>query len=243
MSLGNFKKDIVNKDIPLSNLLREAKIIGLNHKKNKFVSWINKELNGYDRDKVSNYRILKGNIKGFNPYRGWIPIFYNDPKTQELVSRMGVSQSVGQLEKLLENIKNDNLMYMKYSPEVEANIRKTIDTETEIALFVNSSQVFGILDSVRNILLDQILKIESKNSSNNSSVEGKKNVGFWNKGKGARLINSKISGFNIGIKNEGEDMYVEGNEFSLKNKNNRDEKWFSMQNPWIWLIFTVVGGL
>lgn len=38
---------------------------------------------------------------GFNPYRGWIPVLFEDHSTSQLLSRRGVSQSVAELDDLV----------------------------------------------------------------------------------------------------------------------------------------------
>lgn len=257
MSIKELRINITNKDIPVSNLLREAKIIATEYEMYDFVLWIDKELNGYKEEDTPSYRIMKGIIKGLNPYNGWIPISFQDNNIQESVSKMGTRQPIGQLEELLKNSK-DNILRMKYSSDKEKIIREAIGYQTEIALFIDSSQVYSILEYDRNYLLEKILSIKD--------MEEKKSIGILNKGKNNKFIDNSFVGLDVGIQDEGEETYASGNKFLNNvshiekieiikgdkieqhgdhpkveiNKENKKEGWFSMSKPLVYFLVLLV---
>ncbi len=146
-------------DVKVSTLLREAKIVASNLNQNDFISWLDKELNGYSKDdKVPEYRVIKGIPQGHNPYRGWIPYFNNDPKSQEIISSRGIGQSVGQLEEILKSDKGS--LAVKYPPDVEAQLRKSIRYDIDIQLSIDRAAVVGIIEHVRNIILDWSINLK-----------------------------------------------------------------------------------
>jgi hypothetical protein len=218
MSVKELKANIINKDIPVSNLLREAKIIAMEYEMYDFISWIDKELNGYKEEDAPSYRMMKGIIKGFNPYNGWIPIAFQDNNVQESVSKMGTRQPIGQLEELLKNSK-DNILRMKYSSGKEKIIREAIGCETEIALFIDSSQVYSILEHDRNCLLEKILSIKD--------VEEKKSIGISNNV-------SHIEKIEI-IKGDKIEQIGDHSKVEI-NKEDKKEGWFSMSKPLVYFI-------
>lgn len=157
ISIKNLSEETVNKNIAVSELLRKAKIVASELELSDFLKWIDFELNGYGGEKVPEYRILKGDIRAFNPFRGWIPFVHTDPKTNDALSTRGVNQSVGALEEL---IKGNKKLSMKYPSELESRLRKSIDFETEINLFIDKSQIVGIVEAVRNTLFDWLIKLD-----------------------------------------------------------------------------------
>ncbi len=157
------KNEIVKSDSKLSDLLRKTKIIAQEINDEKFLKWIEKELNGYNKnDKVPEYRIVEGEPMGWNPRRGWIPFIHEDPKTQELLSKRIVSQSTGELENLVESEEKPNNLRMPYPEEIQVKFSKSVGLTTKFILFIPSVAIYRILNSVRNKLLDWVIEVDRK---------------------------------------------------------------------------------
>jgi len=157
------KNDIVKSGIKLSDLLRKTKIIAQEIDDKKFLKWIEKELNGYnENDKIPDYRIVKGEPMGWNPYNGWIPFIHENPKTQELLSKRVISQSIGELENLVENKEKSNSLQMPYPVEIQAKFSKSVGLTTKFTLFIPSLAIYRILNSARNKLLDWVISVGKK---------------------------------------------------------------------------------
>jgi len=157
------KNEIVKSDSKLSDLLRKAKIIAQEINDEKFLKWIEKELNGYNKnDKIPGYRTVEGEPMGWNPYRGWIPFIHEDPKTQEVLSRRGNIQSIGELENLVEGGEKSNNLQMPYPEEIQSKLSRSVGLTTKFTLFVSPVAIYRILNSVRNKLLDWIIEVSRK---------------------------------------------------------------------------------
>lgn len=187
--INNLKEEAINKNISVSELLRKAKSIASELELSDFLKWIDFELNGYGNEPVPEYRIIKGDPRGFNPFRGWVPFIHTDPAIQEKLSTRGDNQSVGALEEI---VKGDKKLAMKYPPDLEAKLRESINFDTEIILFIDKSQVVGIIEAVRNTLFDWLIKLEK------AGIQGENDEEFSaDEKKVAQEIESKIKIGNI----------------------------------------------
>ena len=148
--------------VPISELLRKAKIVAVKLDLTEFSIWIEKELNGYDtsaKEIFPKYREVRGEPKGWNPYHGWQPIIFTEEGTAERMSKRDIHQPIGELDDLLRN--NDaHTLAVTYSAEAKMNIMKAIQTETDVQFVMGRSAIAGILDAVRNLILDWALKLE-----------------------------------------------------------------------------------
>jgi len=147
---------------PVSELLRKAKIAAVKLDLQDFLKWIEKELNGYGAtDEIPPYRLVSGEIKGWNPYHGWQPVIFGNPETQKLLSERKIGQPIGELHELLTRKEANGPFVVPFPPEVEKNLRDGFDIQpSDIKLHIDRSQISGILDAVRNIILDWGLKLE-----------------------------------------------------------------------------------
>lgn len=126
----------------------------------EFLTWIDKELNGYDdNDKCPEYRKLSGQVKFWNPYRGWCPVIFSNTKIEEVFSYRYSKQSIDETEELLKS--NNNEFEMPFPADIANQIMNSYP-KTEVSLMINRISLIGILNSVRNNLQDWILNIEMK---------------------------------------------------------------------------------
>lgn len=66
--------------------LREAHLIASKLRLTEFDTWIQLELKGYvsyQEEDVPDYRNVKGRLKAFNPYKGWIPVQYSNNELEK----------------------------------------------------------------------------------------------------------------------------------------------------------------
>ena len=162
-------------NVDVSVLLRKAKLIASELKQKSFIDWIDKELNGYSKnDKVPEYRIVKGIPQGFNPYRGWVPYIHTDAKSQEIISQRGIGQSVGQLEEILKS--KGNHFEVKFPPDIAKLLREGIQMEVDLRLTIDRSEVSGILEHIRNAILDWSIELQKKGVPNETSKFTKQEI-------------------------------------------------------------------
>jgi hypothetical protein len=159
--------DAANDNTSVSQLLRKAKIAATKLELKDFLTWINKELNGYDPgDELPEYREIPADLRAFNPFRGWQPVRFEDVETQNIVSKRGVSQPISELEKLNEDSNGD--LRIPLNPEAYNNISKAVNFDGEIVHFVANNSIDGIIGAVKNRILDIALELESNGITGDS---------------------------------------------------------------------------
>src|SRR5271154_2225264 len=61
------------------DVLRKALVVAKKLDVTDFQEWIERELKGYGPgDDIPKYRVVKGELKARNPYRGWIPVVFDN---------------------------------------------------------------------------------------------------------------------------------------------------------------------
>lgn len=156
--------EALNPEISISDLLRKAKVVSVKLDLKDFLEWINNELNGYmgkNSDELPSYRIVSGEIKAWNPYHGWLPVHFEDPKTARSLSRRAVAQPIAEIEDIVKE-KTGSHLFINYSPETKHEIMKAINFEADVSCRVSRNVIVGILEAVRNLILDWSLRLEQE---------------------------------------------------------------------------------
>lgn len=159
------QKDALDPTVRVSDLLRKASVVAFKLNLRDSTQWIEDELKGYPNkapEEVPDYRRLKGEVKGFNPYRGWQPVIFENTETHELVSERSAQQSVGELDDLLASSKGETTFHMEYPHSVKKTLVEGMGIQTDVVLFVSRSSIAGILDRVRNAVLEWSLQLEKE---------------------------------------------------------------------------------
>jgi len=152
------QRDALNRNASVSDLLRKALVVSKKLKISEFEKWVTNELNGYSED-IPDYRLVKGTVQGWNPYHGWQPVVFRDPPKMDFFSERKCTQSIAEIEKLLEG-KTNGEFYMPFSSKTEQILRKSIGLDIQITLIVPETFMVRILDAVRTIILNWTLKLE-----------------------------------------------------------------------------------
>ncbi|MDX1536033.1 MAG: hypothetical protein R3346_04735 [Candidatus Spechtbacterales bacterium] len=153
--------EIQDSNIPVSTLLRKVKVFAEKLGQKDFLEWVNLELNGYASDSAyPEYRKISGQVKGWNPYRGWIPLHFTKKETQELISSRYIKQSVSEMEELLNS--DTERFEMPFSDEVASQILADSEPKTKVSLFFDRSTITSILNQVRNRLLDWAIELDKQ---------------------------------------------------------------------------------
>jgi len=156
------QKEAMDSRIKLSDSLRKALIIASKLNLEDFRKWIKKELMGYTKDDQSpDYRKIRGSVKYFNPYHGWQSVLFKTSKSQDILSTRANGQSIAELEELLSTSKPGDMLTMQISPEIlNKAFPEAIELNMPPCLVVGHTEIAGIIDSVRNILLEWSIKLE-----------------------------------------------------------------------------------
>lgn len=175
MSLINeIKSELTSQTVPIADTLRKAKILASQIKLEEFKQWLKYELDGYpNKQSLPEYRKMMahniGTFSGpFNSMARNVPIpTANLPESvKEFAERMAFFDGVGELEAMLK-VKGDRLE-RRWPAEAIILARDRVTLSGGMVL-VDASQpigkhmIAGIIDSVKNRLLDFVLAIEESN--------------------------------------------------------------------------------
>jgi hypothetical protein len=157
------QRDSLDPSVPVSALLRQVKLIAAKLKLGDVEDWVNKELGGYgSNDDPPLYRTVTGSPRVYNPVRrDWMPIVIpGAPKKLAAISKRSIGQKVSELEDLMRG-DADSTLQIPVPPHLVDQLNEGMDIQFgDMALLVGRGTVAGILDSVRNRILDWALELE-----------------------------------------------------------------------------------
>jgi len=152
--------DALDRCSPVEDLLRKALVVARKLGVTDLQTWIEHELGGYPEGaEIPDYRTVHGQVKCFNPYRGWIPMIFEDPRQAELCLKRQCNQAVPELESL---VGGDGMLQMPFSPEVERQLMRGMPVPMQPTLVVPQTSLAGILNKVRNGILNWALALEQQ---------------------------------------------------------------------------------
>lgn len=153
------QRDSLNANVRVSDLLRKAKAIAVKLELPDLAGWVETELNGYgESSEVPKYRIRSGRLKGRNPYHGWQPVIFPDAAIEDKFSKIPIGQSVAELEHLVAQ--GGVELMCPLNSKAKQLLMRAVGMRVDFSLLMNASDPVGILDAVRNALLEWSLKLE-----------------------------------------------------------------------------------
>jgi hypothetical protein len=145
--------------VSTGDLLRRALVAARRLDAPELVDWIGAELNGYKNREIPDYRIIRGQIMVMNPVRGLIPFRVRNAEAFELLSRHPEMQSIPELEELG---RSDGELGRYFPPAVEQRIMQGMQLPMRPRLCFSTVQVKGIVEKVRNRILEWALDLEGR---------------------------------------------------------------------------------
>ena len=146
----------------VSDLLRKALVVSKKLGIGEIERWISMELNGYDVvSEIPAYRNVRGEVKVWNPYHGWQPLNFSNPDIAEKFSNREIGQAVGELDSLLEDRGKGGLQ-VPFSQQAINYLMNAMEIPLQPSLHVPHTEIVGILDAVRNNILNWSLELEQK---------------------------------------------------------------------------------
>lgn len=153
------QQDALNEGVSTVALLRKALVVAKKLDVGEIEEWLSNELNGYAEGKeIPEYRYLRGELKVFDPYRGWMPLHFGNPRDAERLARRATSQSIAELEK----IDTSDSAYMPFSPAIEKLLMDGMEIPLQPSLHISTTQIGGIVERVRNTVLEWALSLEKR---------------------------------------------------------------------------------
>ena len=152
------QRDAVESNSDVVSLLRKAYLVARKLKLKEFESWINNELNGYKHNKVPNYRIFKGRLKGRNILNSWEEITVPS-KYEKLINNYEMRQPIFDVVNMCNN-KKINSTKISLPSNLNKKFLDFFDDETEFAIFISKNQLYTVIERVKNIILDWTINLE-----------------------------------------------------------------------------------
>ena len=135
-------------------------------------------MNGNFTSDAPGYRIVKGELKAWNRYNGWIPVITEDSTVQEKLSKRVIGQSIGELEEISHN--SVGTLQVPLPPDIVQSFfgdSEAFRLGMVPTLVVSKNQFIGIIESVRNSILNWSLELESKGILGEGLTFSKEEVG------------------------------------------------------------------
>lgn len=157
----DLQTEALGKENNILTLLRKAYLVARKLKLEEFEEWTHNELNGYkDIDKLPDYRKIRGELKGWNPYRGWCPVVVENVKLSEAVTEHLVSDAISNLKNVYDKSNQDSAL-IKFGAEMNNYLSDLCHVgTTKYALILGANQIYNIIEQVRNIVLTWSLTLE-----------------------------------------------------------------------------------
>lgn len=156
------QREALDRSVAVGDLLRKALVVSRKLGIDSVREWLTNELHGYEADtNAPDYRKVVGELKCFNPYLGWVPLEFNDQETEEQLRTRQITQAIGELDSLVES--NDGAwLHVPFPAALAAQLKKGMDVPMEPTVRVPSTALVGILDAVRNQILEWSLQLEAE---------------------------------------------------------------------------------
>lgn len=157
------QKEVTQSDCDIVSILRRAHLIASKLDLKDFDQWIVNELNGYDsQTDVPEYRSVPGQLKAFNPSRGWIPVMLSDPEIEELICHPKMRNSISEINSLCNG--NGSSIVITLTAELQNSLNKMSDVPIlmQMAIHISKTAAADIIEKVKNTLIEWTLELESK---------------------------------------------------------------------------------
>ena len=179
--LDEIRSDLVNESASLSNTLRKAKILASAIGLPEFREWVEFELNGYkDRESVPEYRQVRptnlGTLSG--PFQSMaknvvLPTYVLPDIVRDFAECMVFFDGVGELEALA----GGSALHKRWPQEMLVIAQEVMEWSGGMVLIdaqqpILSHVILGILDQVKNKLLDFVLGLQESNITS-EDLEGR----------------------------------------------------------------------
>lgn len=160
------QREAMNSNSSMSDVLRKAMVVATKLKVQDLKAWVETELKGYTKDQeIPSYRKVNGTLKAWNQYNGWIPVIVRHSELSEKLSKRSIAQPISELESLIQQKDAGGVLQvplphewlMKFFADSEEFRLGMVPT-----LIVDKSQIEGILDAVRNEILNWSLALENQ---------------------------------------------------------------------------------
>lgn len=152
------QEEALKSDADILSLLRKSSLIARKLSLKDFQEWIDNELNGYKKGNIPDYREIRGELKAWNPYHGWIPVVAPDNELEKMFNTRKIPDSIPSLNSLL--LEEDLQLSINVPAEMTSYFNKLTDYETVYKIILSKNTISNILEQVKNKILDWAITLE-----------------------------------------------------------------------------------
>ena len=163
----------VDSRVDLPTLLRKCRLLAARMRNQDLKQWVDYELNGYpSRESLPFYRTLGAqsfgdfyDSLGNGMKNAPIPSYSVPSEIREFVTSQHFLVGVGEIVAMVQNFKNSPTVQLRWSSDVFLRLGQDIYTGYNCFgawKMVSRSAIFGILETVRNRILEFSIEIESE---------------------------------------------------------------------------------
>jgi hypothetical protein len=151
----------------VTDIMRKALVVATKLHLSDFREWCECELNGYSEGKiVPEYRHIRGEFKAKDQFGRWLPIIIQDDDIMNKISVREIFQSIGELQHLCEK-ESDNVLQVQLPQRLMMELFKLFghnlyEQGMIPTILLHRNQMHGILEAVRNKILEWSLELESE---------------------------------------------------------------------------------
>jgi hypothetical protein len=171
--LEEIQNELTDSNKSLTDILRKAKIVASLLKNQDLKEWVDRELKGYlgiDKNEIPDYRINKAHNNGIfsGPFgsgvqNAGIPTAFLPEDIKKHFSDLVFRQSISELQGMANS--DSDAMMNKWPTEIIAHMQREVTIYQGMHIVdawqhISKEQVIGVLDTVRNRLLDFILELK-----------------------------------------------------------------------------------
>ena len=151
------QREALDEKISIESLMRKAYLVARKLNLKEFEEWISQEQNGYKQE-VPEYRNIAGEIKAWNPYHGWIPMVLS-AEIADIASKMPIPTSISELQDVYNS--SESTICLSVNGRLTEWFNEHMDfIPTKYQFFSSRSELYRIMSTVRNKILDWALLLE-----------------------------------------------------------------------------------
>jgi hypothetical protein len=158
------QQQAMDSSVAVTDLVRTALVVATKLEVQEFREWCELELRGYRDRNVPGYRRVVGELKAWNPVLGgFIPVRFRDAGVARALATRAAVQPLGELERVYRDTGPDGSVQMPLTPDVLNQVFANspgYQMGMVPTVMLARTQVFGILDAVRNTVLEWSLRLE-----------------------------------------------------------------------------------
>ncbi len=151
------EREALDENVSIEVLLRKAYLVARKLKLTDFEEWINNEQNGYEGE-IPEYRMISGEYKALNSYRGWIPVVLS-ANIAKVIAKVPLHNSISSLYDVCNT--SEGSISFTVGAEITEFLNKSSDGfDTKFSFYSSRSEIYRIISTVRNKILDGVLLLE-----------------------------------------------------------------------------------